>query len=86
MTENTTDENRDEAPNFESALNELEDVVTRLEKGELTLEQSLQYFERGVALTRHCQNALQAAEQKVETLLADEQQPQAFNPEGDADD
>jgi len=85
MTENTIDENRDEAPNFESALNELEDVVTRLEKGELTLEQSLQYFERGVALTRHCQNVLQAAEQKVETLLADQQQPQAFNPEGDAD-
>lgn len=54
---------------FEKALAELEQLVGRMEQGELTLEQSLKEFERGVELTRHCQKALQEAEQKVEVLL-----------------
>lgn len=54
--------------NFEEALKELEALVERMEKGELALEDSLQAFERGIALTRHCQSALKAAEQKVEIL------------------
>lgn len=86
MTDKDTDENREETPDFESALKELEDVVTRLEKGELSLEASLQYFERGVALTRHCQKSLQEAEQKVETLLGDQDEPQAFDPEAGSND
>jgi exodeoxyribonuclease VII small subunit len=86
MTDNATDENHDEAPDFENALKELEDVVTRLEKGDLSLEASLQHFERGVALTRHCQKALQEAEQKVESLLGDQDEPQPYDPEGSADD
>jgi len=40
-----------------------------MEQGDLSLEQSLQHFERGVQLTRACQQALKEAEQKVETLL-----------------
>ncbi len=56
-------------PDFESALHELESIVERMEKGELTLEESLQQFERGVLLTRTCQQSLQDAEQKVQILL-----------------
>ena len=57
-----------EQPDFESALNELETLVEQLERGELSLEQSLEHFERGVQLTRRCQQALQQAEQRVLTL------------------
>jgi exodeoxyribonuclease VII small subunit len=54
---------------FERAMAELEQLVEKLEKGDLPLEESLRAFERGVALTRSCQTALRAAEQKVELLL-----------------
>ncbi len=53
---------------FESNLRELEALVERLEAGDLSLEESLKQFERGIRLTRACQAALQAAEQKVEML------------------
>ena len=54
---------------FEKALEELEELVVKMEKGNLSLEESLKYFERGVALTRMCQKALSEAEQKVQILL-----------------
>lgn len=54
--------------NFEKALAELEQLVETMEKGELTLEESLKQFERGVTLTRSCQKALAEAEQKVRIL------------------
>ena len=56
------------APDFESALAELEQIVQRLEQGELSLEESLRQFERGVELTRGCQKALRQAEQKIQIL------------------
>jgi exodeoxyribonuclease VII small subunit len=56
-------------PDFERALSELEALVERLERGDLPLEEALKAFERGVALTRHCQECLQAVQQKVEILL-----------------
>jgi exodeoxyribonuclease VII small subunit len=56
-------------PDFEQALVELESLVERLEHGDLPLDEALRTFERGVALTRHCQACLQAAHQKVEILL-----------------
>jgi exodeoxyribonuclease VII small subunit len=56
-------------PDFETALEELEALVERLERGDLQLEDALRSFERGVQLTRHCQTALTAAQQKVEILL-----------------
>jgi exodeoxyribonuclease VII small subunit len=56
-------------PDFEQALAELEQLVERLERGDLPLDEALKTFERGVALTRHCQGALKAAQQKVEILL-----------------
>jgi len=54
---------------FEMALAELESLVGQLEQGELTLDDALQRFERGIALVRDCQHALQAAEQKVDQLI-----------------
>jgi exodeoxyribonuclease VII small subunit len=53
---------------FEQALAELEQLVEEMERGDLSLQESLQSFERGIALTRHCQESLQAAEQKVTML------------------
>jgi exodeoxyribonuclease VII small subunit len=53
---------------FEAAMRELEAVVARLESGDVPLEEALATFERGVTLTRACQAALAAAEQKVEQL------------------
>jgi exodeoxyribonuclease VII small subunit len=55
-------------PDFEAALAELEEIVHRLEQGELSLEESLRQFERGVILTRSCQKALRQAEQKIRIL------------------
>lgn len=56
---------------------ELESLVSKLESGELGLDQSLEYFKRGVELTRHCQTVLDQAQQTVELLTlpdaADEQ-------------
>ncbi len=60
---------KDAAPDFELAMRDLEELVERLEQGDLPLEESLAAFERGVMLTRACQAALKDAEQKVEILL-----------------
>lgn len=66
---------------FEQAMGELEQIVQQLEQGDLPLEQSLQQFERAVALSRISQQKLQQAEQKVSILLRQGQQEelQPFN-------
>ena len=56
-------------PNFETSLQELETLVEKMEQGDLSLEESLGHFERGVQLSRNCQQALKTAEQKVEILM-----------------
>jgi len=77
--------NPNEAPklDFETAMRDLEELVERLEQGELPLEESLAAFERGVMLTRSCQTALKEAEQKVEILLkkAGEPSVEDFDPD-----
>jgi exodeoxyribonuclease VII small subunit len=65
----STTENDSKPLDFEAAMRDLEEIVERLEHGELPLEESLAAFERGVMLTRSCQTALKEAEQKVEILL-----------------
>lgn len=72
---------------LEKSLEELEALVTRLESGELPLEQALKEFEQGVKLTRQCQAALQEAEQKVEILLKKTAtaEPSAFATANDAE-
>ena len=54
--------------NFESALTELESLVTTLEDGKLSLERSLELFERGVKLSRYCHTKLEEAEKRIEVL------------------
>jgi exodeoxyribonuclease VII small subunit len=54
---------------FEESLTELESLVEKMEAGELSLEESLQQFERGVVLARGCQTALKEAELKVRILI-----------------
>ena len=54
---------------FENAIAELETLVEEMEHGEISLEDSLKKFERGIELTRTCQKALQDAEQKVQLLI-----------------
>jgi exodeoxyribonuclease VII small subunit len=70
-------------PDFETAMRDLEELVERLERGDLPLEESLAAFERGVMLTRACQTALKEAEQKVEILLkkAGESAIEEFTPD-----
>lgn len=55
--------------NFETQLTELESIVDQLESGELPLEDALKVFEKGVKLSRQCQQLLSEAEQKVMTLM-----------------
>jgi exodeoxyribonuclease VII small subunit len=59
----------DAAP-FEATLAQLEELVARLESGELPLDEALRAFEQGVRMTRECQTALTAARQRVQQLIA----------------
>lgn len=53
---------------FEKSIAELESIVVQLEKGELSLDDSLKQFEKGISLARSCQQTLSHAEQKIEFL------------------
>ena len=55
-------------PNLETSLAEINSLIEQMEKGELSLEQSLTQFERGIILIKHAQKILQTAEQKVRLL------------------
>jgi len=59
---------------FEHNLEQLEQLVEAMERGEMTLEQSLAAYERGTSLYRHCQQALEQAELRVR-LVSDPEQP-----------
>ena len=66
--------------NFEKTLAELEELLEKMESSDVKLEDSLNYFERGISLTRACQKALLEAEQKVQILMQEngEQQLESF--------
>ncbi|NEV60719.1 exodeoxyribonuclease VII small subunit [Thiorhodococcus minor] len=70
-------------PSFEQALGDLEAIVDALEKGDMPLEASLAAFERGVGLTRVCQQALDSAEQRVRILTdaRPDAEPEPFDPQ-----
>ena len=63
---------------LEETLENLEQLVEKLEQGDLPLNQALKEFERGIKLTRQCQSVLKDAEQKIEILLADSESPEPF--------
>ena len=67
------------AVDFEHSLDELEQLVARMEGGELSLDESLSSFERGIGLYRHCQQSLQQAELRVRLLL-DPDAPESAEP------
>jgi exodeoxyribonuclease VII small subunit len=56
---------------FEKSLDELEKIVTKLEAGDLPLEESLKLFEEGVKLSRNCRTRLTNAERRIEMLMSD---------------
>lgn len=65
---------RDDLPpieqmSFEAALSELEDIVSRLEQGEVDLEDSIALYERGTALKQHCEKKLKGAEARLEKIV-----------------
>lgn len=62
---------------FEEALETLEGLVNAMEAGDLSLEDSLRAFEQGIRLTRECQGALEKAEQKVQLLIQEGEEPRA---------
>ena len=68
---------------FEQALGELETLIAQLESGELSLDQSLKQFKRGVELTRHCQGILDQAQQVVEQLIDPDDESSAVPFESD---
>ena len=59
-------------PNLEKSMTQLEEIVQQLEEGDIPLEKALQQFEKGVKLSRDCQQALDNAEQRVKVLIKDE--------------
>ncbi|MFD0980574.1 exodeoxyribonuclease VII small subunit [Tropicimonas aquimaris] len=69
-----------EQMSFEEAMNDLEKVVSQLERGDVPLEESISLYERGEALKAHCEAKLKAAEEKVATITTDTQ----GNPTGTA--
>jgi exodeoxyribonuclease VII small subunit len=60
-----------ESLSFEGALDQLEQTVARLEGGDMPLEEALELFEAGVQLSRQCNQTLEAAERRIEVLIAD---------------
>ena len=67
--------------NFEQSLKNLEDIVQQLEKGDLSLDESLKQYEKGIKLARECQGILSEAEQKIEMLSIDSAAAQTDTPE-----
>lgn len=76
---------RKKTPNFEQNLEELETLVTALESGGMSLEDSLKAFENGVRITRECQDALKDAELKVKVLSQNTQGEIVESPLDDED-
>jgi exodeoxyribonuclease VII small subunit len=77
MPDKTTDTAPD-TPAFEETLVALEALVSRMEEGQMSLDEALAAFETGVRLTRQCQQALQAAELRVQMLSRADGEPEPF--------
>jgi exodeoxyribonuclease VII small subunit len=65
--------NEPQVKSFETSLEALEEIVQKLEQGDLALEESLVLFEQGIRLSRECQERLSQAERRIELLLRDQQ-------------
>lgn len=58
---------------FELSLNELEEIIEKLEKGDLTLDESIEYFQKGIELSKYCSKELDAAQKKISILIEDKE-------------
>ncbi len=67
------DLNMREDKSFEEAISQLEQIVSRLEKGDISLEESITNFQQGIELSRYCAAKLDEAEKKISILLQDEE-------------
>lgn len=67
------DKDKESGRSFESSLEALEEIVAKLEHGDLALEESLGLFEHGIRLSRECQERLSQAERRIEILMRDQQ-------------
>ena len=65
---------------FEAALKELEEIVSRLEQGEVELDESIALYERGQALKAHCEAKLKAAEGRLEKVVQGVRGPEGVEP------
>ncbi len=65
---------------FEAALKQLEEIVTKLERGDVPLEESIAIYERGEALKKHCEALLARAEERVEKIRTQEGKAVAVEP------
>ena len=81
----TKKNNDDSAPviDFETTLDQLESLVEQMETGELSLEASLEAFERGVKMTRDCQSALKRAELRIQVLNDENSEADVFDEQQD---
>ena len=71
-------------PDFETAMIELEEVVSKIETGNLSLEDSLKEFEKGIKLSRMCQKELTEAEQRVKVLTDSFENEEDFQPQSES--
>lgn len=85
MARKTAEKESSPVADFEHSLDELEQLVEKMEIGDMTLEDSLAAYERGVGLYRRCQSALEQAELRVR-LLSDPQDPDNAQPFADRDE
>lgn len=70
---------------FEEAINELESIVDKLEKGELPLDESIEIFQKGIELSKFCSKRLDEVERRISILIEDEDgqiKEEKFTPEG----
>lgn len=77
---NADDSSNESNVDFESALKELENLVSKMEDGELSLDDSLKAFERGIELTRSCQSSLEKAELRIQMLTENDVLKKIDNP------
>ncbi len=62
---------QDKKQTFESALKDLEKIVTQVEEGKIGLEESIDKYEQGMKLIKHCRGILEKAEKRIETIGSD---------------
>ena len=63
---------KEDKVSFEDAMNNLEEIVAELEKGELSLEQSVEKFKKGMEISNYCNDMLDSAEKSIKVLLKDQ--------------